>query len=84
MASHAIHIPEKFVQDIEKVITDGTFKNAEEFVASAVEQKLLDLQGYEFDHLTEGIRQGLLERGYTIRQVLDEIERLRHEDHHRC
>ena len=84
MASHTVHIPEDLVQDIEKVIADGAFESTADFVASAVEQKLLDLQRDEFYGLTDGIRQGLQERGHTIRQILDEIERLRHEDHHRC
>lgn len=83
MASHTVCIPDEFVQDIEKVIAEGAFENAEEFVTSAIEQRLLDLRRDEFYYLTEGIRQGLQERGYTIRQLLDEIERLRHEDHHR-
>lgn len=83
MMSHVVHIPQETFQEIEQVTADGLFADPEEFVASAVRQKLLDLRGYEFYRLADGIRQGLQERGTTIQKTLDEIERLRHEDHHR-
>jgi len=83
MMSHVVHIPKEIFQEIEQVTADGLFADPEAFVTSAVRQKLLDLRGYEFYRLTDGIRQGLQERGTTIQQTLDEIERLRHEDHHR-
>jgi len=83
MTSCIVHIPQEVFQEIEQVTADGAFASPEEFVASAVHQKLLDLRAYEFYHLTDGIRQALQERGITIQQTLDEIEKLRHEDHHR-
>ena len=82
MMSHVVHIPQETFQEIEQVNADGLFADPEAFVTAAVRHKLLDLRGVEFYYLTDGIRQGLQERGTTIQQTLDEIERLRHEDHH--
>ena len=36
----------------------------------------------KFYHLTDDIRAGIEKQGYTVTQIIDEIERLRHEDHH--
>jgi len=68
MMSHVVHIPQETFLEIEKVIAEGAFARPEEFVTSAVQQKLLDLRGYEFYRLTDGIRQGLQERGTNHRR----------------
>lgn len=83
MTSYVVHIPQEIFQEVEQVTADGAFVGPEEFVTSAVQQKLLDIRRYEFYDLTDGIRQGLQKRGTTIQQTLDEIERSRHEDRHR-
>lgn len=78
----AITIPEDLFKGINKIIEEGGFKSPEEFISAAIEQKLLELQKEQFYHLTDEIRHGIEKKGYTVRQVIEEIEKLRHEDHH--
>ena len=75
-------IPEDLVKGIAKIIDEGGFQTPEEFIATAIEQKLLELQKEKFYHLTDEIRQGIEKKGYTVKQVIEEIEKLRYEDHH--
>jgi metal-responsive CopG/Arc/MetJ family transcriptional regulator len=77
-----ITIPEDLVKGINKIIDEGGFQSPEEFIAAAIEQKLLELQKEKFYQLTDEIRQGIEKKGYTVKQVIEEIEKLRHEDHH--
>jgi len=77
-----VTIPEDLVKRINKIIDEGGFQTPEEFIAAAIEQKLLELKKEKFYHLTDEIRQGIEEKGYTVRQVIKELEKLRHEDHH--
>jgi metal-responsive CopG/Arc/MetJ family transcriptional regulator len=77
-----ITIPEDLVKGIKKIIDEGGFQSPEEFIAAAIEQKLLEMQKEKFYHLTDEIRQGIEKKGYTVKQVIEEIEKLRHEDHH--
>ena len=78
----AVTIPEDLVKGIAKIIDEGGFQTPEEFIAAAIEQKLLELQKEKFYHLTDEIRQGIEKKGYTVKQVIEEIEKLRYEDHH--
>jgi len=75
-------IPEDLVKGIAKIIDEGGFQTPEEFIATAIEQKLLELQKEKFYHLTDEIRQGIEKKGYTVKQVIEDIEKLRYEDHH--
>jgi metal-responsive CopG/Arc/MetJ family transcriptional regulator len=77
-----ITIPEDLVKGINKIIDEGGFQSPEEFIAAAIEQKLLELQKEKFYQLTDEIRQGIEKKGYTVKRVIEEIEKLRHEDHH--
>jgi metal-responsive CopG/Arc/MetJ family transcriptional regulator len=77
-----ITIPEALVNGINKIIDEGGFQSPEEFVATAIEQKLLELQKEKFYQITDEIRQGIERKGYTVKQVIEDIEKLRHEDHH--
>lgn len=77
-----ITIPEALVKGINKIIDEGGFQSPEEFVATAIEQKLLELQKEKFYQITDEIRQGIERKGYTVKQVIEDIEKLRHEDHH--
>jgi metal-responsive CopG/Arc/MetJ family transcriptional regulator len=77
-----VTIPEDLVKGIARIIDEGGFQTPEEFIAVAIEQKLLELQKEKFYHLTDEIRQGIEKKGYTVKQVIEEIEKLRYEDHH--
>jgi metal-responsive CopG/Arc/MetJ family transcriptional regulator len=77
-----VTIPEDLVKRINKIIDEAGFQTPEEFIAAAIEQKLLELKKEKFYHLTDEIRQGIEKKGYTVRQVIEEIEKLRYEDHH--
>ncbi len=77
-----VTIPEDLVKRINKIIDEAGFQNPEEFIAAAIEQKLLELKKEKFYHLTDEIRQGIEKKGYTVKQVIEEIEKLRYEDHH--
>ena len=77
-----ITIQDDLVEKIKKIAEEGGFENAEEFISAAIEQKLLEIKKEKFYHLTDDIRAGIEKQGYTVTQIIDEIERLRHEDHH--
>jgi Arc/MetJ-type ribon-helix-helix transcriptional regulator len=81
--SLTITIPDDLIEGIKKVTEEGGFENTEEFVSAAIEQKLLEIKKDKFYRLTDDIRAGLEKKGYTIKQIIDEIEKYRHEDHHR-
>jgi hypothetical protein len=77
-----VTIPEDLVKGIAKIIDDGVFQTPEEFITAAIEQKLLELQKEKLYHLPDDIRQGIEKKGYTVKQVIEEIEKLRYDDHH--
>jgi metal-responsive CopG/Arc/MetJ family transcriptional regulator len=81
--SLTITIPEELLEGIIKFTEEGGFKSPEEFISIAIEQKLLEIKKDKFYRITDEIREGIEERGYSIKQVIDEIEKQRHEDHHR-
>ena len=80
--SLTITIQDDLVEKIKKIAEEGGFENAEEFISAAIEQKLLEIKKEKFYHLTDDIRAGIEKQGYTVTQIIDEIERLRYEDHH--
>lgn len=80
--SLTITLPDDLVEGIKKIAEEGGFESTEEFISAAIEQKLLEMKKDKFYHLTDDIRVGVEEQGYTVKQIIDEIERRRHEDHH--
>lgn len=80
--SLTITIQDDLVEKIRKIAEEGGFENAEEFISAAIEQKLLEIKKEKFYRITDDIRAGIEKQGYAVTQIIDEIERLRHEDHH--
>ncbi len=80
--SLTITIPDDLVEGIKKITEEGGFESNEEFISAAIEQKLLEIKKDKFYRLTDDIRGGFEKKGYTVKQIIDEIERRRHEDHH--
>ena len=80
--SLTITIQDDLVEKIKKIAEEGGFENAEEFVSAAIEQKLLEIKKEKFYRITDDVRAGIEKQGYTVTQIIDEIERLRYEDHH--
>lgn len=77
-----VKIEEDQIEEIKKVVDECGFHSTEEFISSAIEQKLIELQREKFYHLTDRIREGIGKKGYTVKQAVEEIEKMRHEDHH--
>lgn len=80
--SLTITIPDDLLEGIKKITEEGGFESTEEFISAAIEQKLLEIKKDKFYRLTDEIRKGLEKKGYTVKHIIDEIERLRFEDHH--
>ena len=66
--SLTITIPEEIVDGIIKITEEGGFKSPEEFISIAIEQKLLEIKKDKFYRITDEIREGIEERGYSIRR----------------
>jgi len=81
--SVTVTIPDELIKGIKKAAEEGGFESTEAFVSAAIEQKLLEIKKDKFYRLTDDIRVGLEMKGYSIKQIIDEIEKNRYEDHHR-
>lgn len=80
--SLTITIPDDLMEGIKKITEESGFESPEEFISTAIEQKILEIKKDKFYRLTNEIREGIEKRGYTVKQMIDEIEKRRHEDHH--
>ncbi|MBU0567196.1 hypothetical protein KJ693_10745 [bacterium] len=72
-----MRLPEKVSAEVNKISSQFGFRNEEEFVKEAVEDKILELKKRLFVTATDGIRSGLEKKGIKIEEVLEDFERQR-------
>ena len=54
------------------------YRNRKEFIQDAVEEKIRRLKGLLFSRSAEKVRRGIVKRGLTEDEILEDFERFRH------
>ncbi|MEA3254832.1 MAG: hypothetical protein U9Q22_03240 [Candidatus Altiarchaeota archaeon] len=72
-------MPEKDVREIRKITSKAGFKNEEEFVKEAVEEKILEFKKLLFTDITTDVRKGLEKKGVTQEEILRDFDIFRRE-----
>lgn len=72
-------MPEKDVREIRKITSKAGFKNEEEFVKEAVEEKILEFKKLLFTDITTDVRKGLEKKGVTREEILRDFDIFRRE-----
>ncbi len=70
-------LPEKDVREIRKIASRAGFKNEEEFVKEAVEEKILEFKKLLFTNITTDVRKGLEKKKVKQEDILQDFDRFR-------
>ena len=70
-------LPEKDVREIRKIASKVGFKNEEEFIKEAVEEKILKFKKLLFDDITTDIRVGLKKKRINQEDILRDFNKSR-------
>ena len=70
-------LPEKDVREIKKIASKLGFKNEEEFVKEAIEEKILEFRKLLFADITTNVRRGLEKKGIKQENILRDFDRSR-------
>lgn len=70
-------LPENDIREIRKIASKIGFKNEEEFIKEAVEEKILEFKRLLFTEITTDVRKGLEKKRVKQEDVLQDFERFR-------
>ncbi len=70
-------LPENDIREIRKIASKIGFKNEEEFIKEAVEEKILKFKRLLFTEITTDVRKGLEKKRVKQEDVLQDFERFR-------
>ena len=70
-------LPEKDVREIREIASRVGFKNEEEFVKEAVEEKILEFKKILFIEITTEIRRGLEKKAIKQKDILQDFGRFK-------